>query len=77
MATAKCRGCPPNYKPPKQCKYGDFEDYDESFYPKTAYTNGTYDKIFVKRISTQPLQALLQPVSGPARGDDHRRLPTA
>ena len=65
VATAKCRGCPPNYKPPKQCKYGDFEDYDESFYPKTAYTNGTYDKIFVKRISSSRYRRCYSPYPDP------------
>jgi hypothetical protein len=47
--TATCTGCPPNYKPPKQCKYGRFDDYDEAYYKRSYYSNGDYDEIFLRR----------------------------
>ena len=65
VATAKCTGCPPNYKPPKQCKYGDFEDYDESFYPKESYSNDRYDQIFVKRITSSRYRRCYTPYPDP------------
>jgi hypothetical protein len=47
--TAKCNGCPPDYKPPRQCKYGRRGDYDETYYRRDYYTNGAYDEVFIRR----------------------------
>ena len=47
--TAKCNGCPPNYKPPPQCKFGRRGDYDETYYRREYYSNGDYDEIFIRR----------------------------
>jgi hypothetical protein len=46
---AKCTGCPPDYKPPKQCEFGRKESYDESYYRKDYYGNGDYDEVFISR----------------------------
>ena len=45
--TAKCNGCPPDYKPPRQCKYGRRGDYDETYYRRDYYSNGAYDEVRV------------------------------
>jgi uncharacterized protein DUF6777 len=47
--TAKCTGCPANYKPPRQCRYGHFDDYDDVNYRRTYYDNSAYDEVFIKR----------------------------
>jgi hypothetical protein len=46
---AKCTGCPPNYKPPRQCEFGRRENYDESYYRRDHYGNGDYDEVFIRR----------------------------
>jgi hypothetical protein len=46
---AKCTGCPPDYKPPKQCKFGRRHNYDESYYRRDYYANGDYDEVFISR----------------------------
>lgn len=46
---AKCTGCPPDYKPPKQCEFGRKESYDERYYRKDYYANGDYDEVFISR----------------------------
>jgi hypothetical protein len=48
-ATAKCTGCPPNYRPPRQCKFGRSDDYDETYYRRDYYSNGDYDEVFISR----------------------------
>ena len=47
--TAKCNGCPPDYKPPRQCKYRRSGDYDETYYRRDYYSNGDYDEVFIRR----------------------------
>jgi hypothetical protein len=47
--TAKCNGCPPQYKPPRQCKYRRSGDYDETYYRRDYYSNGDYDEVFIRR----------------------------
>ena len=47
--TAKCTGCPPNYKPPRQCEYGRFDNYDKVYYRREYYRNGAYDEVFIRR----------------------------
>ncbi len=47
--TAKCNGCPPEYKPPRQCKYRRSGDYDETYYRRDYYSNGDYDEVFIRR----------------------------
>jgi hypothetical protein len=47
--TATCKGCPANYKPPRQCEYGRFDDYDEVFYRRRYYSNRGYDEVFISR----------------------------
>jgi hypothetical protein len=52
--TATCTGCPPNYRPPKQCKYGRFDNYDEAYYRRDYYSNGDYDDVFIRRHRRSP-----------------------
>ena len=47
--TAKCTGCPPDYAPPKQCRYGHFDDYDRVYYRRKYYDNRSYDEVFILR----------------------------
>ena len=47
--TAKCVGCPANYKPPKQCEYSRSDDYQEAFYRRDYYSNADYDDVFISR----------------------------
>jgi hypothetical protein len=47
--TAKCNGCPPHYRPPRQCRYGHRSDYDETYYRRDYYSNGDYDEVFIRR----------------------------
>jgi hypothetical protein len=49
VPTAKCSGCPPDYKPPKQCKFGRKSNYDETYYRRDYYSNGDYDEVFIRR----------------------------
>lgn len=49
VPTASCHGCPPHYKPPKQCRFGHKEDYDETYYRRDYYSNGAYDDVFIRR----------------------------
>jgi hypothetical protein len=49
IKSAKCVGCPPNYTPPEQCKFGQGDDYDEIFYRRSFYSNGDYDEVFIRR----------------------------
>ena len=54
VPTAKCNGCPPDYKPPKQCKYRRKGDYDETYYRRDYYSNGGYDEVFIRRSRRGP-----------------------
>jgi hypothetical protein len=47
--TAHCSGCPPHYKPPRQCRYGRSDDYDEVYYRGGNYSNQSYDQVFIQR----------------------------
>jgi hypothetical protein len=47
--TAKCTGCPPHYTPPRQCTYDGFDDYDETYYRRSYYSNADYDEVFIRR----------------------------
>ena len=49
MNTAQCVGCPPNYKPPAQCRYGRTEDYQEIRYRRRYYSNADYDEVFIRQ----------------------------
>src|SRR5688500_8792049 len=48
---AKCTGCPPDYKPPPQCKFGRKTNYDETYYRREYYDNGDYDEVFTSTSS--------------------------
>jgi hypothetical protein len=47
--SAKCSGCPPHYSPPRQCKFGHFDDYDDTYYRRDYYSNGDYDEVYIRR----------------------------
>ena len=48
-----CKYCPPNYTPPRQCKYWDgTTDYDKDYYSGDYYTNGEYDAKFIDSSSS-------------------------
>jgi hypothetical protein len=49
VPTAKCTGCPPHYEPPRQCKFRHHRDYDETYYRRDYYSNGSYDEVFMRR----------------------------
>jgi hypothetical protein len=49
VPTAKCSGCPEDYKPPRQCRFGRKTDYDETYYRRDYYSNGDYDDVFIRR----------------------------
>jgi len=49
---AKCTGCPPDYKPPKQCKYERTESYDKRYYSGDYYGNADYDEVFISQVTT-------------------------
>lgn len=52
--SAKCTGCPANYRPPPQCKYGRSSSYDETLYRSDYYANGDYDQVFIRRFRSSP-----------------------
>jgi hypothetical protein len=49
---AKCTGCPPDYKPPKQCKFERTESYDQRYYRGDYYSNSDYDEVFISQSTT-------------------------
>ena len=49
---AKCTGCPPDYKPPKQCKFERTESRDERYYTGDYYGNSDYDEVFISQSRT-------------------------
>ncbi len=56
VRTATCNGCPPNYKPPRQCKlYSRQVNYRRESYTKDYYANGEYDEVFIEASSSGPL----------------------
>lgn len=48
VRNARCTGCPPDYKPPRQCEFGRRSNYDKTYYRKDYYANGDYDEVFIK-----------------------------
>ena len=49
---AKCTGCPPDYRPPKQCKYERTVRYDKRYYTGDYYDNADYDQAFISQVTT-------------------------
>ena len=50
VSQAKCRGCPPNYRPPRPCDYYRSSDnYDAGYYASKDYDNQEYDAVFVSK----------------------------
>ena len=62
---AKCMGCPPNYKPPRQCKFGRKRDYDEIYYRKSYYSNGDYDEVFIRSVRSSGYGDCYEPYPDP------------
>ena len=62
---AKCTGCPPNYKPPKQCEFGRRENYDETYYRRDYYANGDYDEVFISRHRSSGYAKCYEPYPDP------------
>jgi hypothetical protein len=48
VATTKCVDCPPHYRPPRQCRFGRFDNYDVVYYRRTYYSNESYDETYIK-----------------------------
>lgn len=46
--TSKCVDCPAHYRPPRQCQYGRFDNYDVIYYRRSYYSNESYDETFIK-----------------------------
>ena len=65
VPTAKCQGCPPNYSPPKQCKYGRKSNYDETYYRREYYSNGDYDEVFIRRHRSSSYSKCYEPYPDP------------
>jgi hypothetical protein len=65
VPTAKCHGCPPNYKPPKQCRYGHKSDYDDTYYRRDYYSNGDYDDVFIRRHRSSAYSKCYEPYPDP------------
>ena len=49
---AKCTGCPPDYRPPKQCKFERTVRYDKRYYTGDYYDNSDYDQVFISQSTT-------------------------
>ena len=55
--TATCKGCPPNYKPPPQCKlYTKRISYKRTTYTEDYYENEEYDEVFVDASRSGPYE---------------------
>jgi hypothetical protein len=55
--TATCKGCPPNYKPPPQCKlYTKRISYKRTSYTEDYYENEEYDEVFVDASRSGPYE---------------------
>jgi hypothetical protein len=46
--TTKCVDCPPHYRPPRQCQFGRYDNYDVIFYRRTYYSNASYDETYIR-----------------------------
>ncbi len=75
--TAKCNGCPPNYKPPRQCKYGRDGRLRRDLLPARLLQQRRLRRGLHPAQPHEPLQRLLRGLSGATDGDDRRRLPRA
>lgn len=62
---AVCTGCPPDYKPPKQCKYTREKSYDETYYRRDYYSNGEYDEVFIATHSSSRYSDCQKPYPAP------------
>jgi hypothetical protein len=62
---AVCTGCPPDYKPPKQCEYTREESYDETYYRRDYYGNGEYDEVFISSHSSSKYSDCYKPYPDP------------
>jgi hypothetical protein len=52
-----CKGCPPNYKPPQQCKlYTKRISYKRTTYTEDYYENEEYDEVFVDASRSGPYE---------------------
>jgi len=65
--TAKCTGCPPNYRPPQQCRFGRRSNYDETYYRRDYYSNGDYDETFIRRHRSSPFRDCYEAYPDPPR----------
>jgi hypothetical protein len=53
--TATCKGCPANYKPPRQCKlYTHRVNYRRESYTEDYYENAEYDEVFIEASGSGP-----------------------
>jgi hypothetical protein len=62
---AVCTGCPPDYKPPKQCEYKRTDSYDETYYRRDYYSNGDYDEVFISSHSSSKYSDCYKPYPDP------------
>jgi hypothetical protein len=62
---ARCTGCPPDYKPPQQCKFGHRKNYDESYYRRDYYANGDYDEVFITQHRSSSYAKCYEPYPDP------------
>ncbi len=53
IKTAKCHGCPPNYKPPKGCAYGS-DELRTRLYPNPPKVKGGYKRRRASRARPRP-----------------------
>jgi hypothetical protein len=65
VPTATCHGCPAHYKPPKQCRFGHKDDYDETYYRRSYYSNGAYDEVFIRRQHSSRYSNCYEPYPDP------------
>ena len=55
QTTATCKGCPANYKPPKQCDfYSTKANYGGRIYSDDYYANDDYDQAFIDQAGDGP-----------------------
>ena len=48
VATSRCVNCPPHYSPPRQCRFGRFDNHDVVYYRRSYYSNESYDEVYIK-----------------------------
>ena len=54
-----------DYSPPKQCRYGHKNDYDETYYRRDYYSNGDYDEVFIRRHHSSGYSKCYEPYPDP------------